>query len=154
MRVSTLDSASSRTRIARLAGQRAGERQALLLAARERDAALADDGVVAVREGVEVGGDAGDLRGPADDRVDGGIVGDVEAEGDVVADRGREQERILRHEADGAAQLGERQRADVAAVEQHGAVADVEQARQQLHERALAGAGAADDGELLARARW
>ena len=59
---------------ARLAGDGAGERQALLLAAREGDAALADDGVVAVREGVEVGGDAGDLRGAPHDRV-GRVVG-------------------------------------------------------------------------------
>ena len=40
--VSTLDVASSRTRIARVEGQRAGERQQLLLADRQRRAALGD----------------------------------------------------------------------------------------------------------------
>ena len=48
--MSTFEVASSRTRIARVGDQRAGERDELALAGGELDAALADLGVVAVLE--------------------------------------------------------------------------------------------------------
>ena len=78
----------------------AGEGDALALPARQREAALADDGVVAVRqlEDEVVGlGDAG--RG-----LDLGVGGVGPGEGDVLADRRREQEALLEHDVDRRAQ--------------------------------------------------
>ena len=58
-----------------------------------------------------------------------------------------EEERLLRHEPDRAAQLGERQPPDVDAVEQHRAAVGVVGPDQQVHQRGLARAGGADDRE-------
>src|SRR5262249_26343582 len=52
---------------ARVAGDGAGEGQALLLAARQRDAAFADHRFVAVREGLHVLRHAGDIGGGTGD---------------------------------------------------------------------------------------
>ena len=73
------------------------------------------------------------------------------AERDVVAERVGKQERLLRHEADGAAQLGQRDVAHISSVDEHRAARRVVQPRQQVHERRLAGPRAADDRHRLAR---
>ena len=79
------------------------------------------------------------------------------AERHVLGDRVREQERLLRHEADRAAQAVERDLADVDAVDEHRPRRRVVQARQQVDQRRLARAGRADERDGLpgldARAR-
>ena len=76
---------------ARIDQERAGDRDPLPLPARERDPALADDGVVAVRE---LEDELVRLRG-----LGGGLDRSMRRVGhperDVVADRGGEEERIL-----------------------------------------------------------
>ena len=72
-------------------------------------------------------------------------------EGHVLADRLREEERLLRHVADGPAQRGQGELAHVVAVHEHRARRRLEQARDEGHQRALAGAGGPDDGHRGAR---
>ena len=72
---------------------------------------------------------------------------------DVAGDRAGEEHRLLRHEADPRAQVLLRHLADVDAVDQHAALVDVVEARDQAGERRLAGAGAADDRGHLAGLR-
>ena len=105
---------------------RAGERGALALAARERDAALADQRVVARREAARRPRRAARRARPRVDRSARSARGD--AEGDVVGERRREQERVLRHVARSARAAARRsERAHVEAVEEHGARRRVEQ---------------------------
>ena len=68
-------------------------------------------------------------------------------------DRAGEEHGLLRHEADPRAQVLLRHLAHVDAVDQHAAVVDVVEARDQAGERRLARAGAADDRGDLARVR-
>ena len=86
--------------------QRARDRDALALAARQRVAALADDRVVAVRQLEDELLGAGRARRRADllERRVGTAVGDV------VADRDREQERLVEDDADLASAGSRRQR--------------------------------------------
>ena len=72
------------------------------------------------------------------------------AVGDVVADRVVEQDGLLRDDADLRAQRCERDVADVAAVDQDAAGSDVEETRDQMDERAFAGAARADDRDHFA----
>ena len=81
--------------------QRAGERDALPLAAGEVDAALADQRVVAVGQVGDEVGHAGGLAGR--EHLVPRCVGP--RGGEVVAQRHREQDRPLRHERDRGAQL-------------------------------------------------
>ena len=93
--------------------QRAGDRDPLALPAREREAALADDGVVALGHlADELVGAGRACRG--DDVVERRVGPAV---GDVVADRHREQERLVEHHADVVAQARQREVADVVAVD-------------------------------------
>ena len=86
----------------RVLEERAGDGQALALAARERAAALADDGVEAVR----LAGDELDRLG-AFERLDHLLVGGVgAADLEVLADGAGEQHRLLEHHADVAAERG------------------------------------------------
>jgi len=88
---------------------------ALALPAREPDAALADDRVVALGQRVhELGGLRG-LGGGAH-LLDRGVGAAV---GDVVAHRAREQQRLLQHDADLRAQAGQGHLAHVVAVDEH-----------------------------------
>ena len=94
-------------------------RDALALAAGKRLAALADQRVVAVGqpqdELVRVrGAGGGDDLGARRVRL---------AVGDVLGDGAEEQERLLQHEADVAAVVGDRKRADVGAVDPDRALA-------------------------------
>src|SRR5450759_4522749 len=66
---------------------------------------------------------------------------------DVLGDRGAEQERVLRDDADVAAQLGGLPVAHVLTVDEHAAGARVVEARDEVGERGLAAAGMADEGE-------
>ena len=59
--------------------------------------------------------------------------------------------RLLRHDGDARAQLVEADRRKIDAVERNGAFLRLDDAEQREQERALAGAGAADDADLGAR---
>ncbi len=61
-----------------------------------------------------------------------------------------QQRGVLRHHRDLRAQAFLRDAGDVLAVDQDAAVLEVEEAQQQIDERRFAGAGAADQADLLA----
>ena len=73
------------------------------------------------------------------------------AVGDVVVDRVVEQHRVLRHDADRAAQAVLRDLADVLAVDRDRAGVDVVEAEQQPRQRRLAGAARPDHRDCRAR---
>lgn len=121
------------------------ERDTLALAARQGEPVLADLGVVALGQ---LGDEAVCLRctrGPLDLLLGGPRV----SEGDVGADRVREEEAFLGDEPDGGAQRLLGQLADVVAADQDGSVRHVVEARQQEREGGLAAAGRTDDGDGL-----
>ena len=80
------------------------------------------------------------------------LVGRVRTpEGDVVADRAGEQVALLRDDAELGAQRALRDPAQVVAVDQHAPAVGVVEARHQLGERGLAGAGRAHERQGLPR---
>ena len=91
----------------------AGDRDALALAPRKRRAALAEERIVALRQG---GDEAvrGRLPGCGDDRL---ACRARRAIGDVIGDAGAEDERVLRHERDLGAQVRGIEPCNVDAVE-------------------------------------
>ena len=129
----------------RPADDRPGQREALALAAGEGEALLADARVEAPRQ---VEGEAGlrDLEGG--EHLGLGGVGLAHEQ--VLPHRRREQRRLLEGEPDVAAEAGDREVAEVVAVEGDAALGGVVEAREQRDERGLAGAGGADDGDDLA----
>jgi hypothetical protein len=128
--------------------QRPSQGDALALAARQGQAALADDRVVAVGQeadepvGLRRGGDRDDLL----------VARAWTAVGDVGADRVREQEHLFEHDGDLAAQRGELDVAHVDAVDRHPAGRSVVEPRQQHRRRRLAGTARADQRDRLAGA--
>ena len=100
---------------ARVHHEGARDGDALPLAAAEREAAFADDRVVALGEGLDELIGLGGLRGLAH-LVVGGLR---TAQADVLGDRLAEQERVLVDDADVTAQVGEAQVAHVLAVHEH-----------------------------------
>jgi hypothetical protein len=104
------------------------------LTAGEGEAALADDGLHAVGEALEIRLQAGDADRLADPLVCVfiGDVGAAQALGDVVPDGGREEKRVLRRIANQLADLTDGKLGDIAAPEQHRARRDVEEPRQRL----------------------
>ncbi len=132
----------------RIDGERARDRDALALAARERDAALADHRVVALRqpldELVRLRERAPPARPPRRVSVGRG------RRAMFSRTRRGEEERILRDDADLAAERGERHVADVDAVERHASARDVVEARHERGERRLARAGVADQRDRRA----
>src|SRR4051812_14424613 len=96
----------------RVLEQRAGDREALALAAGERAPALADRGIEAVGLAVDEFERLGALE-----RLDHLLVGGIRAADlEVLADRAREQHRLLEHDADVAAERCQADVADVVAV--------------------------------------
>jgi hypothetical protein len=81
-----------------------------------------------------------------------GVAGVRAAVEDVVAHRAVQQRGVLRDHADLRAQAVLRDAGDVLAVDQDAALLQVVEAQQQVDQRALAGARAADQADLLARA--
>jgi hypothetical protein len=125
----------------RIDEERPRDRDALTLTAREGDPALADHCVVAVRQlEDEVVGLRRSRRG-----LDGleRCVG--HAERDVVADRCREEERILRDDPDLASQRATNEPADIDAVDEHATTGGVVEARHERRERRLARPGRSDE---------
>ena len=145
--VSTLDVASSRTRILRVERERPGERQELFLSDRQRRAAFRDGAVVAERHPVDEAIGVDGRRRPPDGLVrDGGV-----AEPDVLGDRAGKQIHVLQHEAEQPAQLVERHLADVDAVDQDAPAGDVVEAQQQVDEGRLPRPGRSHDADSFAR---
>jgi len=66
--------------------------------------------------------------------------------GDVFGDGAEEEEGFLEHQADMLAVLGDRQRADVHAVDQDRSLADVVETADQVDHGALAGTAVSDQG--------
>ena len=97
--------------------QRAGDGDALALAARQAAAALADDGVVAFRQLEDEVVRAGQLAAAITRSI--GIAGS--AKRDVLAHRAVEQDVLLQHDADLAAQPGRIDQGEIDAVDQHAA---------------------------------
>ncbi len=130
---------------ARIGDERARDRQPLLLAAREAAAALADDRVVALRQLEDEVVRAGEL-GRGEDPLDrhAGI-----GKRDVFPHRAVEQHVLLQDEADLTAQPGGVDHGEIDAVDEHAAALRHEQPLNELGERALAGAGGADDADHL-----
>ena len=79
-------------------------------------------------------------------RLDLGAARVAAAEADVLGHGAGQQHRILAHHRDLVAQAGERQRADVVAVDQDAPRRRVVEPRQQVEDRRLARARAADEG--------
>src|SRR5207302_9218308 len=116
---------------------------ARLLAAGEADAALANAGVVG---GGELGDEAVGVGGPGggDNLLHRGVGVAV---ADVVEDAVVEQERLLLHEGEVAAEAVAGDGAEVAAVEGDGAGGGVVEAQEQVEDGALAGAAGAAEGD-------
>ena len=112
----------------RVLQHRPGDRDPLALPAREADAALAEEGLVALGQGgdevVRVGG------GRGGDHL--GVAGRGPAVADVLHRVGREDHAVLRDDADPRAQRLEGDALDPGAVDPHRARLDVVEAQDQL----------------------
>ena len=132
---------------ARVGQDRPRDGEALALAARDREPALADHRVVAV-------GQLGDERvrlrplRRRHDLITGGIGLGV---GDVLVHRGREQERVVGHERDLAPQRPRLDGPHVGAVDQDRPRSGVVEPRDERDQRGLARRGRADEGDGGAR---
>ena len=132
---------------ARIDQQRAGDGDALALAARQRLPAFAHQRIVAVRQAQDELVRVGRARGGHDLLARGlGL-----AVGDVLGHRPEEQERLLQHHADVAPVPGNGQCADVDAVHLDRALRDVVEAADQVDQRALARAAVPHQADHLAR---
>ena len=124
---------------------RAGDDKPLPLTAGKGYPALAHPRFVTVRQALDEPVKLGSLGRPHH-VVHGRFVDPV---GDVVPYSRREGEHILEHNADAAPQRIEGDFADVHAVDEDPARRGVVEAGQQVRDRALAGAGGANDGSRL-----
>ena len=124
----------------RILQQRAGDGDALLLAAGQARAAFAQ----LLAEAIGQGADEVERLGGACGGLDIGIARFKPAIADVVGGTGGEDGRRLRHQRDRAPQLGRIERADVVAIDIDLAAVRVVEAQQQREHRALARAGRAD----------
>src|SRR6267142_2711675 len=132
----------------RVGKKRARQRDALPLAARQLDAAFADQRAVALRQSQDELMRVGKTRGLLDRRH----AGARPAVGDVLGQRAVKQDRILLHDRDLAAQRMLRRLSDILTVDQDSSAADVVKPLHQLDEGGLAGAGAADQPDAFAGA--
>ena len=130
----------------RLRDHRACDRHPLALPARQRVAVLADLGAEAVREPVDELLGAGEpSRAPHLLHRRVGI-----GERDVVAHRAGEEERLLEHDPDVAAEVVEPQVAHVDAVDQHPSAVDVVEPGDEPRDGRLARCGRTDDRDRFA----
>ena len=129
----------------RVLQQGAGDGDALLLAARDGDAALAEDGLIAVLEIHDVVPDISETGRPLD------VLrrGFVHTEGDVVGDGIREEEVVLRDIGAGLSHRADGNAVDVLSIHKEGAVGHIVGAEKQVHQRRLACAGLAHDAHAL-----
>ena len=126
-----------------IADHGAGDGRALLLAAGERDAALADHGVEFGGELIDFSGDAGDLGGIVNLLV-GGVI---DAEGEVFAQGLAEQESVLRHVTHRPPQRFERPFPNRTAIDQQRSRRRVPEPRDQRGQRGFPAPRGADDRE-------
>ena len=131
----------------RVAQERARDRDALPLPAREPDAALADHRVVALRQTQDELLGVRGARGRAE--LVGARVG--LAHPDVVLDGAVEEPRVLADERHAASHLLEAQLAQVAAADRDPAAIGIVEPEQQPRDRRLARAARAHDRDALAR---
>jgi hypothetical protein len=132
-----------------LCEHRAGDGDALPLPAGEREALLADHGVVALGKRVDEAIGTGESG-----RVAHGVhVGFGIRERDVLAHRVGEQERVLEHDADRLAQVGEAHVAHVDAVERDPPGIDVVEAGHEAGDGRLPAARRAHQRDGLAAAQ-
>ena len=130
----------------RVLQHRAGDGDALALAAGQLRPLLADAGVVAVGEAHDEIVGVGAAR-----RLDDLRFGCADPpERDVVADRAAEQEHVLRDEGDLAAQRREVDGGDILAVDRRPPAAQRKEALDDAEDRRLAAARGADQGGRLA----
>ena len=126
--------------------ERARDRDALALASGEAGALLADDRVVALRKrGDEVVGVRRARRRA--DLILGRLQPSV---ADVLRNRAREEEGLLEHERDLAAERAELDRPDIAPVDENASLLRVVQAGEQAHERRLPCPGRAHNRDAAA----
>ncbi len=121
----------------------AGDRKPLALAARERHATLADQGLIVLRQPRDVVVQPRHLARLGDALA----LGPGIAVGDVVLDRGGKEEGVLLDQADGAAQRRHRDVTHILAVDRDQATADVVVARDQMRDGRLAAARRTNDPE-------
>ena len=113
----------------------------MLLAAGQAHAALADHGVEARSEQLDRGQQLRNAR-----RFVHSIRFAVLcAEENIVPDRAEKKKNILRHIADGVFQATARQLLDIYAVDEDRPILGLVKPQEQIHQRALAGSGLADD---------
>ena len=125
----------------------AGDGQQLTLALREVRAVAGQHGVVALGQALDEAVGVGQTGG-GDALLIGGLQTAI---ADVLHDRAGEQVGILQHDAQRAAEVGFPDFMDVDAVVPDLAVLDVVEAVDKVGDGGLAGAGGADEGDLLAR---
>ena len=123
----------------------AGNRDALPLPTRKLHPALAEDRVEPLRHI----GDHPSQLGALGCRQDVSLTRAEAPVGNVLAERSAKQEHLLLHNTDLLPQGGKRHARDVDAVDHDPAAMHVIEARQQRAERALAGAGRADESHGL-----
>ena len=132
-----------------VARERARDRSALLLSAGERNAALADEGIISLGKAldrlIETGGSRRSL--------DAGYVRSVAGDGDVLADRTGEKERLLQDDADMFTQPVGLDLADVDAADGDRPLPLFERIElvEKIHHCGLAAARAPEDAERRAR---
>ena len=127
--------------------ERPRQRHALTLAARELHAPFADQRLVAARQAFDEVMCVGELR-RGDDLLHRGARTGI---GDVLGERAVEQDRLLLHDRDLAAQRGLRDMGDVLTVDQDPALVHVVEPLDQLDEGRLAGSRMPHEADLLAR---
>jgi hypothetical protein len=132
----------------RVEDDRARDRRALFLPARQREPPFAHLGRVALREVRDVLVEPRHGRRSGDALVGGLAVG--QAERDVAGEGVGEQERLLRHDRDRASQRAQRILAHVDAVDEDGAGRRILQPRQQVQQRRLASTGRPHERDRLA----
>ena len=131
----------------RVLQDRARDRKALALAARQGHAALADRRVVAL---VEMGDKFSRRRafGCGAHIFHGGVRAAI---ADIVHDAGAKDDRILRHQRETRAQMRRINIANINAIQHHRARLRIVETHQKLENRRLAGARRTDDGDRFAR---
>src|SRR5215467_8155792 len=127
----------------RLRHERAGERDALPLAAREGETALADHGLPAFGKALDLRAEPRRLRGRAKPHLGCQLI----AEGHVVADGAREEESLLRHVAHGAPQARTRKIAHIDSAHEDGAGRRLVETAHQRAQRRLAASRGPDHGD-------
>ena len=128
-----------------VAQERSRDRQALALAARELGPALADEGGIARRQGLDEGMGVGRARRG----LDLGVLGVGLAEPQVLLDRAMEKRGVLLHEGDLSAHGLGIERAQVVAADPDRTRLRIVEPEEEARDRGFAGAARADDADAF-----